>query len=266
MIPSTPLRLCLPALAALALMGCAGRQLTIADHALDTDTITQVSTIEALFAGKYAGQITIGEVLQWGDLGLGTVDGLNGELVIVDGVAWRISYEGVAEQVPDEMTVPYVAVAPFAADRTVAGAGSGLDGLRALLDEQIDERFFHLIRIDGTFTGLRTRSVGRQPEDRPLTEVIAEQSLFDFDTVEGTMVCVFTPTWASTLNVAGYHFHFITVDRRTGGHVLDLEGFDASLGIDSKQSLRVVLGDNFAPGGGGSAMPSDRMNELFQPQ
>ena len=67
----------------------------------------QTSTIEALLDGAYEGDLTVGELLAHGDLGIGTVDHLDGELVVLDGEAWAVASSGEVRAVPpDEGTPP----------------------------------------------------------------------------------------------------------------------------------------------------------------
>ena len=49
------------------------------------------------------------------------------------------------------------------------------------------------------------------------------------------------PRYAQGLNVAGYHFHFITEDRSAGGHVLDLMLAGGELRVDAEADLRLEL-------------------------
>ncbi len=49
----------------------------------------QTSTVQALLAGAFDGDVTLEEVLEHGDLGLGTLNGLDGELIVLDGEAWK---------------------------------------------------------------------------------------------------------------------------------------------------------------------------------
>jgi len=45
------------------------------------DTLTPVSTIDTILNGLYDGIITYGELKEWGDFGIGTFEGLDGEMV-----------------------------------------------------------------------------------------------------------------------------------------------------------------------------------------
>jgi alpha-acetolactate decarboxylase len=60
-----------------------------------------------------------------------------------------------------------------------------------------------------------------------LAEVTKHQSEFQFVEVKGTLFGFYTPTFAQTINVPGFHFHFITEDKTSGGHVLNVR-FDSA--------------------------------------
>lgn len=49
----------------------------------------QYNTLAALMAGMYSGNFTIGELLKRGNLGIGTLDAIDGELIILDGKAYQ---------------------------------------------------------------------------------------------------------------------------------------------------------------------------------
>ena len=51
--------------------------------------IYQTSTMGALLNGVYEGDVTIRELLRHGDFGLGTFNGLDGEMLVLDGVCYR---------------------------------------------------------------------------------------------------------------------------------------------------------------------------------
>lgn len=45
-------------------------------------------------AGLYGGTMTVGELLEHGDLGLGTLDSIDGELIVLDGKAYQAKGSG----------------------------------------------------------------------------------------------------------------------------------------------------------------------------
>ncbi len=207
--------------------------------------ILQIQTIEALLDGCYDGDVTIGELHGRGDFGLGTLTGLDGELVVVDGEFWNIDPNGVAVRAPADAGVPFAALVTFGeAERF------HLDGpmTRAELETEIlahldDHEGSYAIRIDGVFAPIHFRTVVHQdPPYQPLTEVLAEaERQFHADRLEGTMVGFFFPDYASDLNQPGFHFHMVSADRTTGGHVYDFTLESAEVTLGHNQALHVAL-------------------------
>ena len=81
----------------------------------------------------------------------------------------------------------------------------------------------------------------QSPPYRPLTEVVAEQHVFELADVEGTMVGFRFPDYAEGIEVAGYHLHFISADRTRGGHVLDSRARRLRARVDPSADLHVEL-------------------------
>jgi acetolactate decarboxylase len=76
--------------------------------------------------------------------------------------------------------------------------------------------------MQGTFPSLRVRSEPPQQKPYPtLTEALQNQSVYSYTNATGTVVGFYTPVFFKGLNVAGYHLHYISDDRQTGGHILD---------------------------------------------
>jgi acetolactate decarboxylase len=195
----------------------------------------QASTIGALLEGAYDGDLTFAELAEHGDLGLGTLNGLDGEMVALDGTFYRADVDGAVSEVEAAARTPFAVVARFAPtlDQRLDGP---LDHEQLLgrLDELIPAGAASCaIRLDGRFELVRARSVPRQqPPYRPLTEVVAEQSVFELEDAIGTMLGFRFPAYVEGIEVSGYHLHFISEDRTRGGHVL---------GSRSAPGLRVRL-------------------------
>src|SRR5207302_4726481 len=73
----------------------------------------QTSTIEALLGGAFDGDVSLSELLEHGDLGLGTLNGLDGELIVVDGQAWKANLDCSLVQPEASARTPYAVVVPF---------------------------------------------------------------------------------------------------------------------------------------------------------
>lgn len=77
-------------------------------------TLFQYNTLGAFMAGLYKGTMTIAELLQHGDLGIGTLDSIDGELIVLDGKAYQVKALGEKTEVIEvsmDMMIPYAAVA-----------------------------------------------------------------------------------------------------------------------------------------------------------
>src|SRR5437899_8634161 len=73
----------------------------------------QTSTVEAMLAGAFDGDVTLDQLLEHGDLGLGTLNGLDGELIVLDGEAWRANLDCTLDQPRGSARTPYAVVAQF---------------------------------------------------------------------------------------------------------------------------------------------------------
>jgi acetolactate decarboxylase len=204
-------------------------------RASERHTVFQTSTINALLEGIYDGDLTVANLRQHGDFGLGTLNGLDGEMVQVDGQVFQVRSDGKARLVPDEARVPFADTTFFEADRSVTVAKPlSFQEMTTYLDTLLPSRnIFYSIRIEGTFASVKTRSVPRQAKPYPrLAEVVKTQPTFEFRHQRGVMVGFWTPNYATGLNVPGYHFHFLTADRTAGGHVLDCTLGQVKISVD----------------------------------
>lgn len=210
----------------------------------DAARITQVSLINALMVGRYDGVITLGELLQSGNFGLGTCDHLDGEMVILDNEAFKIQSTGEVIKLPPTETTPWAMITPFEGQaRQELGPMSSLEELDARLDGLLaDPDIFFAIRLDAEFDALTVRSVARQnPPYRPLDEVAKSQKVWNYERVRGTLVGIRSPKWSTGLAVPGYHWHFISDDRKRGGHVLDCKFAAGKLAYDRCETWTIRL-------------------------
>ncbi len=211
---------------------------------VEPGVLFQSSTVAALLDGAYEGDVTFAELAEHGDLGLGTLNGLDGEMIAIDGRFFRADIDGdIAEVEPGERT-PFAVVIPFAEVIGVDLVGSlPQSQIFAVVDDRVPaEAGACAVRIDGRFDHVRARSVPRQsPPYRPLTEVVADQHVFEFRDVEGSMVGFRFPAHADGIEISGWHLHFIDSARERGGHVLDFTVTDAHVAIDPSSDLRVEL-------------------------
>jgi acetolactate decarboxylase len=207
-------------------------------------TLFQASTITALLDGAYDGDVTIAELAEHGDLGVGTLNALDGELIAVDGSFYRADLDGVIDELAPTDRTPFAAVTWFESsyEKRLTEPLSHDELLAALDRVAADPEATCALRVDGEFESVKARSVPRQlPPYRPLAELIDEQRVFELSAVEGTLVGFRFPAFAAGLEVAGYHLHFISADRSRGGHVLECRAEAVTAQFDLAGELHVEL-------------------------
>jgi acetolactate decarboxylase len=225
--------------------GCAGPA-----EKQDRETIYQVSTFNALSQGVYDGSETFQVLKDHGDIGLGTLDALDGELIGLDGRFYQMKADGSVVQVDDNATTPFAIVTYFDADSTshITNVTSLAAYMTSLNNSLENRNVMYVIEAQGHFDHVRVRSVPAQQKPYPvLTEAVKDQEVFDYDDVNGTIVGVWFPDYMAGVNVAGFHFHFISDDRQRGGHLLDCSSDDLLTMIDATDNFYMALpeGDEF---------------------
>ncbi len=207
-------------------------------------TLFQTSTIDALLEGEYDGNVSFAELEDRGDFGLGTLEALDGEMIALDGRFYQVKSDGRAYAIDRRAKTPFAVVTFFepSLSRSLA-TPLDLGAFCARLDRLVGgEASCYAVRVDGHFEYVKTRSIPRQRKPYPpLAEVVKCQPTFESHDVRGSLVGFRFPHYAQGLNVAGYHFHFITADRSTGGHVLEFRLARGELGIDNEADLRLEL-------------------------
>jgi len=184
----------------------------------------QSSTINALLHGYYDGDMTYGQLREHGNFGLGTFNGLDGEMIAFDGMFYQIKADGIAYPVNDTQKTPFAVVQFFKPDfREEIDREMKYEEMKNFLQNELPSgNLFYAIRIDGFFKNMKARSVPMQsPPYPPLTEVVENQPIFDLADVQGTLVGFRFPDFTAGVNVPGYHLHFINEKRNAGGHVLE---------------------------------------------
>jgi len=211
-----------------------------------TDTLTQIGTLERLARGGFDGTAVIADLGQSGDFGLGTFDALDGEMVVLDGVVYQIRADGIAREADRGGRTPFAAVTFFRPTRRFAIAAplADLAALETFIANAAPDPLRMLaVKVHGTFSSLVLRSPRRQTAPYPpLAEAIETQVEFRHTNVRGTMVGFRLPTYLGTVNAVGYHFHFISDDRRTGGHVLAAATDSGTVDVQTLERLRFTLG------------------------
>lgn len=210
-------------------------------------TIYQVATLASLQMGGFDGVIPVGELRTHGDIGIGTFHAVDGEMILLDGIVYQALEDGTIQVADDAVTVPFATVTQFAPEETLtlANVGSMADFAQKM-DAAIQRRGAnnpYAVRVDGVFDHLHVRSV--KPQSKPyrmLSEAMKTSQLdYTFDHTEGTIVGIWFPEYFGQVNLAGWHFHYITADRKRGGHVLAMNFSTASASLSAAEGFELML-------------------------
>ena len=206
-------------------------------------TLFQVSTSGALVQGIYQKAVSSKLLLNYGDFGLGTFENLDGEMVVLDSAIYQVRSDGEVLKIMDDVGTPFAVVTHFVADRdlTIENASS-FEELSQICDRYRDsDNLFYAFRIDGRFAHVHTRAMKATLDGLPLAKAAAIQPEFNFKDVDGSLVGIWAPQFSSALNIAGYHFHFLSEDRTKGGHLLECSGENLRVRVERLNDFHLSL-------------------------
>ena len=165
----------------------------------------QHGTLGALMSDLMDGTEKIGELGKYGDFGLGTLSGSNGEVIILDHTMYHVNEAGEVSILTGKERTPYAAVTEFKSAQKV------------VIDKPVKAE-----EISGTFSSMHVRVSPNQEKPYPkFVEAARNQPEFSEEKIKGTIVGFYTPELFQGAAQAGFHLHFISKDRTFGGHIMD---------------------------------------------
>lgn len=209
----------------------------------DGDVLFQVAAFNTFSEGNYSGYMSYAELETHGDFGMGTLDGLDGEMLALNGVFYQIPSDGVPVEIPPTATTPYATITYFGTDLTLTVSNLNYTQLKAEIDAALPSQdAIYAIKVTGTYDYAQTRSPQKQTQPYPmLTDALKTQSVFALGNVSATAVGFWFPNSMSGVDYAGYHLHLITDDHAAGGHLLDCIIRNATVEIDQINQHNLVL-------------------------
>jgi acetolactate decarboxylase len=207
------------------------------------DILYQISAFNTFSTGKYDGTTSFSELARYGDFGIGTLNGLNGEMIALDGVFYQVPVDGKPVQISQNTLTPYATVTFFDAELTLHVDAMNYSDLTSYINQSLpNTEAIYAIKVTGTFEYAKTRSVPAQTQPYPpLSEAVSHQTVFELTNVSGTAVGFYFPNSMSGVDYAGYHLHFLTDDRTGGGHLLDCVISNATIEIDYTNKFSLIL-------------------------
>ena len=214
------------------------------------ETIYQVALLQSLTQGYYDGIIKVSELKEHGDIGIGTFEGVNGEMIVLDGTVYQALGDGTVQVADDNETVPFSNVTFFDKDGSLELSEIGdINALKEKLNEVVEKNgrnLCYFVKVSGTFRQMNVRSEIKQEKPYKTLDKALEtdQREFNYENITGTVVALCCPDYMNGLNTPGWHFHFISDDRTKGGHVLDLAFDKATAEYDATPEFDMCLTDN----------------------
>ena len=221
-------------LVSMALSQCLGKPI---------HTLFQVSTSAALVEGLYQGAVRVSRLLRHGDFGLGTFIDLDGEMVVLEGTCYRVAPDGTVTNVEGDRLIPYAVVTRFSAEFAKrAQQVNSFSELVAVCDVlRSSENVFYAFCVEGKFSFVNTRVMKAVSHGTGLKDASSGQQEFTFADQEGILVGLWSPGFAGSFSVPGYHFHFLSTDRKRGGHVLECRAVDVTIKGCAMHEMHVSL-------------------------
>lgn len=190
------------------------------------NTLYQYGTLGLLVPGLFEGTNNLENILSHGDTGIGTGDGLDGELIIIDGTPYQVNGNGETNKLNLNFSVPFADVhyANFSKIFEINQSIRINNLFEKFLNEVGTKNIFLSIKIHGVFSSIKTRSVKKQSKPYTTLEDSANnQRTFQSNNVKGTIIGYYSPELFNGPSVGGFHVHFLADDLSIGGHVLDFE-------------------------------------------
>lgn len=213
-----------------------------------SDYLYQYSIIDALLSGVYDGDLSVGELRAKGDLGVGGFNHLDGELYMNEGDVYKIRYDGSVHKIPDADKIPIAFAKHFQPDTTLTLAQKGMDyeRFKARLRSFLNQNEMYAIRISGAFSKVMARAPA--PAEKPyppLAEHLKEHQYgFGLKQTRGTGVGFYLPEYMGKVNIPGFHLHYLSEKRTSGGHVLDFVADSLYVEIDRASGVVVQSPDD----------------------
>lgn len=216
----------------------------------DQDTMFQVATLQSLMQGEYSSLLTVDELLQKGDFGIGTFKNVDGEMILLDGVVYQAKGDSTIKIAEGQMGSPFAIATYFDGDISENIAQiSSLEQLKTKLDATISQHrnTIWAVRIDGSFRNIKYRSEYPVVDNAriPLAEWLQDNQIsWEKEQAKGTIVAIYFPEYFSGLNASSWHMHFISNDKTFGGHLFDVNIIDAIVQYDKTEKFNLYIPDD----------------------
>lgn len=217
----------------------------------NNDMIFHYSAMDAMRNGVYTGNLNIADASEKGDFGLGTYNQLDGELIALDGIYYRVAADGKILKAEANRKIPFASLVFFKVDSTFTL--TGIDNLatlqQAIMDRLPSTNRPYSIRINLTFKEVATGGATKLAEEdiTPIAELMKTRPVYKKENVSGTIIGFYNPAYIGGVDLFPFHFHFLSNDAHYGGHLISGQIAPETIikvSIDEKAGYHLVLPDN----------------------
>jgi acetolactate decarboxylase len=206
----------------------------------------QYSSLNAFNSGVYSGDLSIQELKKHGNFGIGTFNGIDGELILLCGVTYQAKEDGRIIKVKKGIEIPFAEVNYFKPSINASlEKPLSLKELAEYIDLLIpDKNLIFAVKVEGEFSSVDTRSFEKQKEPyTPFEEVVKSEHVNKFNGIKGTLVGYYFPDYMKEIGYGGYHFHFLSRDKKRGGHVLDCNITNGQIRINQVDGMNMEFNE-----------------------
>lgn len=202
--------------------------------------ITQYSTIGALMSGHFSGDFPLNSNHSPTLFGLGCSCGISGELTVCGGEFWEATAGEKLHKLTD-CRLPFLQVTEFVAENEFEAKGINEANLDQHLSQQLAiANIFLAVNVKSCFDKVVIRRPQRdETQTRSVEEMADAQQVDTLTTISGQLIGFWTPELFGRISVPGFHFHFLSEDRRYSGHVLSFKTAEAMVAYQVKTSIEI---------------------------
>lgn len=210
------------------------------------NTLYQVSLLQSLTDGLYDGVIDVATLKSFSNTAIGTFLGADGEMIMVDGICYKANLDGSITETKNSDTIPFCNACTFIKCASLNLSCSDINDLKKQLHDYKNKNYKNLImviKIEGLFDSMTTRSLPKQNKPyKPLDYIVEhEQKVITNKNIEGTVIGFCSPKYMSNLNTTDFHMHFVSCDKKIGGHILDLSFNNLNIDVSIKTEFKLIL-------------------------
>jgi acetolactate decarboxylase len=209
--------------------------------------IFHYSVMDAMRNGVYTGDISAKSLADKGNFGLGTYNNLDGEMIALDGIFYRVAPDGRVTKVETDRLVPFASIVFFKADMEYEI--SSIKTIEMLQKEIISKlpsaNKPYALRIECTFESIVVGGANKLQDENitGLAELMKTRPLYKRKQISGTLIGFYNPPSFASIDLSPFHFHFLSDDKTFGGHLVsgELSSVKIKISIDEKPGYEIIL-------------------------